>query len=173
MHGPRGGGVAGGGDLKYGDSAERRCAEGGVVDTLGVEVTQDGEAGLENRGARLGVAGGEQGREIFRAGAVGAAGIEGGGDLGELGAGIAQGGCAWLASQLKGGQADEEIAGGGVELAQAFKFQPVNRGDAVEELLAGRAGFFFADVAEWGRRGNAHRGRLAGQDREAERGHAG
>ena len=140
---------------------------------LGVEFAQHIEAGLENRRASFGVAGGEEGGDVFGGRGVSAAGVEISGDLGEFGAGPVQRRRAGGMREFILRKSHEEVARGRVKGAKGFEIESINRRHAVEKLFTRGAGFLLADVRE--RRGgdDADGGRLPGLHRETERCHAG
>jgi hypothetical protein len=180
------------------EGAGTGAGERGVGDALGVDIAEGGEAVFEEGGAGFAVADGEEGGDVLGGGVVGAADIEGFGDGGEFRAAGGEGGGrrvrgnggqrngrrgeGWAGRGAgRGGgvfgvvgvELEEEGAGGEFEAAEGFRLEAVDRGDAVEELVAGGAGFFLALVGEGGAGGDADGGELIGEDGEVGRGHAG
>lgn len=158
LHGA-GSGIAGrAGDLKDDGRAGTGAGERGVGHALGVKIAEGGEAVFEENGAGLGVANGEEGRDILDGCMVGAADVEGFGDDGEFGRADGEdvercgrsGRREWCARCGKGravgrgiggrmsGFVDvelrEESAGGEFETAERLGFEAVDGREAVEEL---------------------------------------
>ena len=143
------------------------------MNALGVKFAEHADPGFKQGGTGRGVAGGEKGGEVFRAGAISADRVEGGGDFVEFVAVRAEARAAFRVGRFVERQAGEKVAGGSFEALQGAQFEAVNRRDTVKELFAGGRGAFLADVSERSGGIDAGRGGLAGEQRLAKRRHAG